>query len=149
MPQQGSAALIYAQWHPVFEFAGFDAPPAPRASLVRREIQIRVHRWHAVRQTGRRESPCRVLRLAGCTKAPPAPLGCRADKLQIELATLRTAEDLVAWATLPTENSLQTADAQAVEEDFEAKRRALEALEPPADSRSKASNRRARPRIRP
>jgi hypothetical protein len=97
--QQGSAALIYARWHSVFEFAGFDAPPAPRASLVRREIQIRVHGWHAVRQTGRRESPCRVLRLAGCTKAPPAPLGCRADKLQIELATLRTAEDLVAWAT--------------------------------------------------
>jgi hypothetical protein len=39
------------------------------------------------------------VRLAGRTKAPPAPLGCRADKLQIELATLRTAEDLVAWAT--------------------------------------------------
>ena len=57
------------------------------------------------------------------------------DRLQTEVAALRTAEDLVAWATsvLPTKNSLQAADAQAVEEAFEAKRRAFEAQEPPSD----------------
>jgi len=57
------------------------------------------------------------------------------DRLQTEVATLRSADDLIAWATsvLPTKNSLQAADAQALEEAFEAKRRAIEAQDPPAD----------------
>ena len=52
-------------------------------------------------------------------------------KLQTEVAALVTAEDLVAWAAsvLPTKNSLQTADARAVEQAFEEKRSALEAKE--------------------
>ena len=75
------------------------------------------------------------------------------DRLQTEVAALRTAEDLVAWATsvLPTKNSLQAADAQALEEAFEAKRRALEAQEPPAEIAPIASERTdvQRPWIRP
>jgi ERF superfamily len=141
-PQRMGAALTYARRHSLFALVGIageddlDAPDQPLAA----------------QQAAASADPSRINGHAVLAPKPTTAMGRKPlsrpakpilsadesavvrDRLQTEVAALRTAEDLVAWATLvlPTKNSLQAVDAQALEEAFEAKRRALEAQDPPA-----------------
>jgi len=136
-PQRMGSALTYARPHSLFALVGIageddlDAPdlPAPYQHRAETDDPSRIN-GHAVLASpkpmmgpGRKPLP-----------RPAKPILNAQDsavireRLQTEVASLGTAEDLVAWAAsvLPSKNSLQAADARAVE------RRALEAGEPPS-----------------
>ena len=152
-PQRMGAALTYARRHSLFALVGIageddlDAPdqPLPAQQPAGSADPSRIN-GHAVLALQADEGPGR--------KPLPRPAKpilsaeefcCRAGRLQTEVAALGTAEDLVAWAAsvLPTKNSLQAADARAVEQAFEEKRSALEAKERPRSARRpRASKRR-------
>jgi hypothetical protein len=143
-PQRMGAALTYARRHSLFALVGIageddlDAPEQPLPA----------------QQPAGSADPSRMNGRAVLAPKPTTALGRKPlprpakpmlsadesavvrDRLQTEVATLRTGKDLVAWATsvLPTKNTLQAADAQTLEEAFEAKRRALEPQEPPAEA---------------
>jgi len=133
------AALTYARRHSLFALVGIageddlDAPdqplPAQQPAASADPSQINGHAVLAPK-------PTKALERKPLTRPAEPILSAENSavvrgKLQTEVAALVTAEDLVAWAASvwPTKNSLQTADARAVEQAFEEKRSALEAKE--------------------
>src|SRR5215218_6090671 len=138
-PQRMGAALTYARRHSLFALVGIageddlDAPdqplPAQQPAASADPSQINGHAVLAPKPTKALE-PKPLTRPAEPILSAENSAVVR-GKLQTEVAALVTAEDLVAWAASvwPTKNSLQTADARAVEQAFEEKRSALEAKE--------------------
>jgi hypothetical protein len=139
-PQRMGAALTYARRHSLFALVGIageddlDAPDQP----------LPAQQPAGSADPSRMNGAVLAAKPANAGRKPlPRPAepilsaedsGVVRGKLQTEVAALVTAEDLVAWAAsvLPTKNSLQTDDAQAVEHAFENRIRALEPKEPPS-----------------
>jgi len=137
-PHRMGAALTYARRYALFTLVGIageddvDAPdllPPPEQSSSKRDEpngagnrRLNGGRQHSPQRAGRAPFHTAHLRSADQTLDPEASAALR-DRLLTELDVLSNADDAAAWAhrSRPEKNKLTPADAQHVEEAFQAK----------------------------
>src|SRR3954468_8210566 len=129
-PQRMGAALTYARRHSLFALVGIageddlDAPDQPLAAQQPAgsadPSRIKGHEALATSAPVRLRARKPLPRTAKPMLSVEGSAVVR-GRLQTEVAALETVDDLVAWAALvlPTKNSLQAADARAIEQAFE------------------------------
>jgi hypothetical protein len=128
-PQRMGTALTYARRYALFTLVGIageddlDAPDLgaiPKAEPPRSDDRSQGHAAAAERQS--RDGGQPALRSASPVLAPEQSALLR-DRLAAQLVTLNSSDEAAAWAhrNLPAKNTLTAADAQVVEERFQAR----------------------------
>jgi hypothetical protein len=141
-PQRMGAALTYARRYALFTLvgiAGEDDLDAPDLGVARKqepgnpiEPNGQFHpREHIAADHSNGSRNRKRLPRNPKTLLDPEASSILRDQLMIELATITTADDAVAWAhrSLPAKNTLTAADASVIEEAFQAKMQAAQRTE--------------------